>query len=312
MSIMKRIFLTILSVTLILLIGIMGYIGKIYYDVRATANKSYEAIERTDKSKAENHVDYKTGSPFSILLMGTDDGDLGRKGKGRTDTMIVATVNPKKELTTLVSIPRDTYTKIIGHGTYDKINHAYAYGGVPMAISTVENLLDIPIDYYAQIDLKGMKDLVNAVGGVEVNNPFSFSYEGTNFPIGKLHLNGEKALKYSRMRYDDPDGDYGRQMRQRQILIGIISQLKSLKTLTNYTDILKIIGNNMKTNISWTMIQNMFKQYRNALLNMKSDQLNGSGFIGDGTKGEKGISYQRINEKELTKIQKELQKQLSD
>lgn len=309
MSMVKRIFLSILAVMLIIVIGIIGYVGKIYFDVKATANESYEAIERTNGSK-NGSLDYESGEPFSILLLGTDSGDLGRTEQGRSDTMIVATVNPKKETTTLVSIPRDTYTEIVGHGTTDKINHAYAYGGVSMALSTVENLLDIPMDYYVQIDLKGMKELVDAVGGVDVNNAFSFNYEGTDFPIGKLHLDGEKALKYSRMRYDDPDGDYGRQKRQRQIITGILDQLKSVKTLTNYKDFLEIIGGNMKTDVPWNMMQNMVTQYRPALKNIKSDQLTGTGFTGDGATGEQGISYQKIEEKELARVQNELKEQL--
>lgn len=80
-----------------------------------------------------------------------------------------------------------------------------------MSIATVEKLLDIPIDYYVEMNLKGLKELVDAVGGIEVNNPFNFFYEKTYFSIGKLYLNGERALKYSRMRYEDPEGDYGRQ-----------------------------------------------------------------------------------------------------
>lgn len=309
MSMVKRIFLSILAVMLIIVIGIIGYVGKIYFDVKATANESYQAVERTNGKKNEN-LDYESGEPFSVLLLGTDSGDLGRTEQGRSDTMIVATVNPKKEATTLVSIPRDTYTEIVGHGTTDKINHAYAYGGVPMALSTVENLLNVPIDYYVQIDLKGMKELVDAVGGVDVNNTFSFNYEGTDFLIGKLHLDGEKALKYSRMRYDDPDGDYGRQKRQRQIITGILDQLKSVKTLTNYKDLLEIIGGNMKTDVPWNMMQRMVTQYQPALKKIKSDQLMGTGFTGDGVTGEQGISYQKVEEKELARVQNELKEQL--
>ncbi|MFN6834042.1 LCP family protein [Enterococcus hirae] len=301
---MKKIFLSILVSIFIIVIAIIGYVGKIYFDVKETANESYEVVDREVKTTK------KSGEPFSILLLGTDSGDLGRSDQGRSDTMIVATVNPDKETTTLVSIPRDTLTDIIGYGKKDKINHAYAYGGVPMAIATTENLLDISIDYYAQINLKGIKELIDFIGGVDVNNSFSFNYEGTNFPIGKLHLDGEKALKYCRMRYDDPNGDYGRQDRQRQVLTSILNELKSLNTLTNYNEILKIIGENMKTDISWEMIQTIFKHYRPALKEVESDQLKGTEFIGDGTTGEKGISYQKIEDEELTRIQNELKNQL--
>ncbi|PQD31121.1 LCP family glycopolymer transferase, partial [Enterococcus durans] len=154
------------------------------------------------------------------------------------------------------------------------------------------------------------QELIDFIGGVDVSNAFSFNYEGTDFPIGKLHLDGKKALKYCRMRYDDPNGDYGRQDRQRQVLTSILNKLKSLNTLTNYNEILKIIGENMKTDISWEMIQTIFKHYRPALKDVESDQLEGSGFIGDGTTGEQGISYQKIEDRELTRIQNELKNQL--
>lgn len=304
MLIIKKIFLSILISIVVIVIAIIGYAGKFYFDVKETANESYEVVDHESKTTK------KSGEPFSILLLGTDSGDLGRSGQGRTDTMIVATVNPNKETTTLVSIPRDTFTDIIGYGKKDKINHAYAYGGVPMAISTTENLLDISIDYYAQINLKGIQELIDFIGGVDVSNAFSFNYEGTDFPIGKLHLDGKKALKYCRMRYDDPNGDYGRQDRQRQVLTSILNKLKSLNTLTNYNEILKIIGENMKTDISWEMIQTIFKHYRPALKDVESDQLKGTGFIGDGTTGEQGISYQKIEDRELTRIQNELKNQL--
>ncbi|MBO1298673.1 MULTISPECIES: LCP family protein [unclassified Enterococcus] len=305
MSGRKKVFLSILTVLVLMTLGVVGYVGKIYFDIRATVNESYEASERI-----ETELDYLAGDPFSILLLGTDEGDLEREEHGRTDTMIVATVNPKKELTTLVSLPRDTYTEIIGQGFHDKINHAYAFGGISTSIATVENLLDIPIDYYAQIDLKGMKELVDLVGGVEVNNSFSFHYEGVDFPIGKLQLDGEDARKYSRMRYEDPDGDYGRQNRQRQILTGFLDQARSVNTLANYKEMLDVIGENTQTNISWETSQMLFRHYRTALNHVNSEQLTGVGFTGDGVTGEHGISYQMIAEEELTRIQNELKNQL--
>ncbi|HGF7723045.1 TPA: LCP family protein [Enterococcus faecium] len=179
-----------------------------------------------------------------------------------------------------------------------------------MSIATVENLLDIPIDHYVEINMKGMKDLVDAVGGVEVSNAFSFNYEESNFPIGKLHLNGEKALKYSRMRYDDPHGDYGRQDRQRRVISGIVDKMKSVNTLTNYSNLVDILGNNTKTDISWKTLQVLVTSYRSALTKITSDQLAGTGFTGDGVSGEKGISYQKVDAKELQRVRQELKRQL--
>lgn len=290
---------------------VVGYFGKIYIDIKRTANNSYESVERISDSKRKNYVDYAEGDPFSVLLLGIDSGDYGREDQGRSDVLIVATVNPQNKTTTLLSIPRDTYTDIIGKDKKDKINHAYAYGGVAMAIASVENLLDIPIDHYAQVDLKGIKEIVDLVGGIKVNNKFSFKYGATELPIGKLTLNGEEALHYSRMRYDDPNGDYGRQERQRQVIVGILNKVKSVDTLTNYDNVLQVLGNNFKTDFSWQTIISLFENYRVALTNIDSCQLLGEELIGDGVIGEEGISYQKIDEDELLKVKENLKEQLN-
>ncbi|WP_242589935.1 LCP family protein [Enterococcus sp. DIV0660C] len=310
MSTGRKVFLWILSILLIIIAGIAVYAGKIYFDVKSTADKTYATVDRITESKRDKAINYDAGDPFSILLLGVDTGDFGRTDQGRSDSIMVATVNPQKKKTTLVSIPRDTYTEIVGHGTSDKINHAYAFGGVAMSIATVENMLDIPIDHYAEINMKGMQELVDAVGGVDVNNKLTFSYDGTDFPIGKQTLNGSEAVKYARMRYDDPKGDYGRQDRQRQVISGIINKTKSVDTLTNYTNLLDALGNNAATDVSWDTIKVLATNYRDAFSTIRSEQLAGDSFTGDGTTGENGISYQRASSDELARIQKELKEQL--
>ena len=92
------------------------------------------------------------------------------------------------------------------------------------ALAIVSKYLDIPIDHYAAINLKGIQDLVDAVGGVTVNNDLAFAVDGTSFDIGQIELNGEEALAFVRMRYDDPRGDYGRQERQRIVIQGIMQK----------------------------------------------------------------------------------------
>ncbi|WP_317951459.1 LCP family glycopolymer transferase, partial [Rossellomorea marisflavi] len=172
-----------------------------------TAETMNEDIDRPRSDKRTEEVKFDKKHPFSVLLLGVDEraGD-----KGRSDTMIVVTVNPHEKTTKMLSIPRDTLVDIVGRGTRDKINHAYAFGGVEMSMDTVEEFLDIPIDYYAKINMEGFKDIVNAVGGVTVNNDFTFSSGGYTFNEGQLSLNGEKALAYTRMRKQDPRGDFGR------------------------------------------------------------------------------------------------------
>lgn len=126
------------------------------------------------------------------MLLGLDTGGLGRTEQGRSDTMMVVTVNPKQK-STIISLDRDIYTNIVGYGTVDKLNHAYAFGGVEMAMDSIEQLLDIPIDHYVTINLDGMEDLINAVGGIKVNNKIDFTLDGVHVPVGEQTLNGEKV-----------------------------------------------------------------------------------------------------------------------
>lgn len=216
----EKIFLIILAVLIVLVLAIVGVGAKLYLDLSHSIEKTYESVERTQGERTKP-VDLDKQESFSVLLMGIDTGDLGRVDQGRSDTMMVAIVSPEDKQTTIVSIPRDTYVDIVGRDTKDKINHAYAFGGAAMAMDTVQKYVDIPIDHYVSINMKGLKELVDAVGGIEVNNDLTFSQDGYDFTIGKITLNGDQALSYSRMRYEDPNGDYGRQERQRKIVEGV-------------------------------------------------------------------------------------------
>ncbi|MGM0113107.1 LCP family glycopolymer transferase [Enterococcus sp. DIV0187] len=298
----KKIFLTLLGILLAIILVIVGVGAKMYHDVKSTADDAYETVKRSGSEKRQ--VNLSEQEPFSVLLLGVDTGALGRTEQGRSDTMMVATVNPSTNESLLVSLPRDTYAEIVGHNTEDKINHAYAFGGAAMSMDTVEKLVDIPINHYITINMEGIEALVDAVGGIEVDNPFEFTYEGTTFPKGSQELDGELALKYSRMRYDDPNGDYGRQERQRQIITGVSKKVLSTNGLTNYQSILTTMGENVKTDLSFTDMRTLMGDYRAAFGNIKSDQMKGEGFMQD------GVSYQRIDPTELKRVQDELKAQL--
>ena len=275
-------------------------------DLSGSIQKTYESVERSqDEKKRENPVDLKKQESFSVLLMGIDTGDLGRVDQGRSDTMMVATVSPEDQQTTIVSIARDTYVDIVGHGTKDKINHAYAFGGPAMSMDTVQKYLDIPVDHYISINMAGLKELVDAVGGIEVNNDLTFSQDNYDFTIGKITLDGDQALAYSRMRHEDPNGDYGRQERQRKIVEGIAKKVLSFDGVSKYQDILSAVESNMKTDMSFDNMRTIALDYRDAFKTIKQDQLKGEGFMQD------GISYQRVSEEELNRVQTELKEQLN-
>ena len=284
----KKIFAIIFGIILVLFLAVVGMGAKLYWDVSKSMDKTYETVERSKKSQ----VNLNNKEPFSVLLLGIDTGDDGRVEQGRSDTTIVATVNPRDKQTTLVSLARDTYVDIPGQGKQDKLNHAYAFGGASLAMDTVENYLNIPINHYVSINMAGLKELVNAVGGIEVNNNLTFSQDGYDFTIGKISLDGEQALSYSRMRYEDPNGDYGRQERQRKVIEGIVQKVLSLNSVSNYQEIL-------------TDMKKIALDYRSAFGKVKQDQLQGTGFMQD------GVSYQRVDEQELTRVQQELKNQLN-
>ena len=297
----KKIFTIIFGIILVLFLAVVGMGAKLYWDVSKSMDKTYETVERSKKSQ----VNLNNKEPFSVLLLGIDTGDDGRVEQGRSDTTIVATVNPRDKQTTLVSLARDTYVDIPGQGKQDKLNHAYAFGGASLAMDTVENYLNIPINHYVSINMAGLKELVNAVGGIEVNNNLTFSQDGYDFTIGKISLDGEQALSYSRMRYEDPNGDYGRQERQRKVIEGIVQKVLSLNSVSNYQEILTAVSDNMKTDLSFDDMKKIALDYRSAFGKVKQDQLQGTGFMQD------GVSYQRVDEQELTRVQQELKNQLN-
>lgn len=280
----------------------------VFRDVRNSAQQTYEEIgeEQVVHPTRENGpVDTDSAQPFSVLLMGIDTGDIGRTEQGRSDTMMVLTVDPVEDEMTLVSIPRDTYTEIIGTGNMDKINHSYAIGGTSMTVNTVQNLLDIPIDYYVSVNMQGLQQIVNAVGGITVVPPLSFSQSGYQFVEGQpTHMDGQQTLAYARMRYEDPQGDYGRQARQRQVVQAILSEIASIESITNYRGILETISTNMKTNLSFGDMVNLFNEYQDVETDVDQIQLRGEGTHIN------GVYYDIIPQDHLAEVSAYLQDEL--
>lgn len=296
---LKKTIFILLGILVVLLVGATAFLGKTYFDVKNTANKVSKPVEgRVDTTNI------KDGEPFSVLLLGLDTGEFGRTDVGRSDTILVATVNPKENKTTLVSVPRDTRMEMVGHGTVEKAAHAYAYGQEKMALDSMEKFLDIPLDHYVWINMEGFEDLVNAVDGVEVNNKFEFEQDGHKFPKGKNKLNGEQALAYTRMRYEDPNGDYGRQVRQQEVIGSIADRALTFSGVTRYKQILKAIEDNMKTDLEPDEMFTIAKDYRNCFTKIDNETLHGNGETID------GLSYQVIPDEELARVQALLKQQL--
>ncbi len=214
-----------------------------------TISKITQDVGNRTEEEAQEIIE--NAKPINILLLGIDNGAYGRPTEdGRSDTMLLLTSNPTEKKAQLLSIPRDTYTEIVGMNYYDKINHAYAYGQAKMAINSVEKLFDTSIDFYMEINMSGLMEFVDAVGGIEVTSPLTFTYEGRSFEEGKKELlDGESALRFARMRYDDPEGDYGRQKRQRIVIEQLVKKMMSFNSITNFEKIMNAVSKNVKTDI---------------------------------------------------------------
>lgn len=259
---------------MVLLIGGGGYAFMVYKSLTDAVETMHQPIDREKSDKRPEKITLDKKEPFSVLMLGVDE----RSGdKGRSDTMIVLTVNPNDKSIKMLSIPRDTRTEIIGKGFEDKINHAYAFGNEEMSMATVENFLDIPLDYYIKVNMEGFKDIVDAVGGITVNSFLSFNQGGYQFTEGSNNLDGDAALAYVQMRKQDPKGDFGRQDRQRQIIQGVIKKGISINSLTNFDDIFGALGKNVRTNMTFAEMKNIQKNYRDAAGNIEQISISGNG-----------------------------------
>lgn len=307
----KKIILMFLSLLTVTVIGIGAYGLTILNQTTGTLSKTYKSFGNETNVIAEN-------KPMTILLMGVDTGNGSREDPwaGNSDTMILVTVNPRTKETTMTSLERDILTNVSSDGqtVQEKLNAAYAQGGAKLAIKTIQDLLNIHIDRYVMINMKGLIQLVDKIGGITVNNPFDFDisieenepeYTAKIAP-GRHEINGEQALVYSRMRYQDPEGDYGRQKRQRKVIKKIVEKVLSLNSLSHYKGIIDSVSDNMQTNIS--LDSNSLLQllgYKDALSTIHQYQLKGE----DATLADGG-SYQIVTSKHLLKIQNIIRKAL--
>ncbi|ETO40258.1 Cell envelope-associated transcriptional attenuator LytR-CpsA-Psr [Fructilactobacillus florum 8D] len=286
---------TIMAVMLLLSVCGVGFAYSQYNNAQSSFNDSYMAGGKD--SRDVNSI-LKNKKPFSILLMGTDTGELGRHDKGRTDSMILATVNPKTNKTYFTSIPRDTKVVVPGDSQpYEKINAAYTIGGPSSATEVVHKLLNVPVDFYAVVNMKGIKQMVSAVGGVDITPNLTFQYEGISVKKGKtVHMDGQTALQYTRMRHEDPLGDYGRQIRQRQVLQAVLKKGLAISSAPRYSEILKSMSKNLKTDLTFNDMMTVGFNYRDATKHVVENALQCDNATVD------GISYQVAPDHELLRV----------
>ncbi|GAA0337112.1 LCP family protein [Oceanobacillus oncorhynchi subsp. oncorhynchi] len=273
----------------------------VWNQVGKVVESMHSPLERDNDPERQDEINrlYSDSDAVNILLLGVDerDGDVGR-----SDTMILLSLNPRTDSMLMLSIPRDTYVNIPDRGM-DKINHAYAFGeaaqtggGTELSVETVEEAFDLPIHSYVRVNMEGFQQGIDALGGVTVQNSMAFSQDGHDFSEGNLTLNGEEALSYIRMRYEDSRGDMGRNERQRDVIVAAMDEAASFSSITKASNILDILGNNVQTDLDMKRLQTLFTDYSGTRNNVETMEMEGDGqTIG-------GVWYYVVPDEEFSRI----------
>lgn len=224
-----------------LLIFSILWTGIIYKLINDEAEYTGNFIQRIIKSPDE----------ITFLLLGVDTND-GSKSGSRTDTMMLFKVDKKTGKISVLSIPRDTRTRIRGRAQEEKINHAHAYGGPELSVKAVKDLLGIELEYYVKVDYQIVKEFVDLIGGVEVDVPMEI--KKYNIPKGVQVLNGEQALQFLRFRKGYQDQDLGRIRAQQQFIKAAAKQTLKISNVGKIPQMIKSYYNNVETNIPLDLI----------------------------------------------------------
>lgn len=264
-----------------------GLIEESNYNMILEENPNYEDLFKIiDKIKIITKIDNRDGNvnvtedTFNILISGIDTaGDISNVG--RSDVNIVLTINPKTKQILMTSIPRDYYVQLYNTTGYkDKLTHAGIYG-IDMSINTIEELLDININYYFRVNFTTLENIIDAIGGVDVYSEYSFvSYIGSyQFYKGYNHMNGNQALGFARERKTLPEGDISRAKNQQAVIDGIIRKLTSFSSITKYSNVINSLKDTFQTNMTNNNITSLIKMQLNdnASWNITSNVLSGTG-----------------------------------
>ncbi|CAH1854868.1 LCP family protein [Convivina intestini] len=305
------------------------------HQLQRTVAKTYESSNITHQRSLSTLL--KNKQPVNILLMGTDTGELGRTDRGRTDSIMLLTLNPQKGQVTLISIPRDIMVSIVGYEEYfpQKMNAAYAFGSTGATIKTMEAYLNVPIDGYALVNMGGLEKMVDNVGGVTIKSPLSFQYsqetahdhgpnlyrfhkdssnyehsndDGKTWSATRTSLTGDAALAFSRMRYDDPNGDYGRQQRQRIVLEALLKQATRPNVIFNQK-MMNSLSHSIRTDITFNQLLYLLQGYGQTKNNIQTEHMQGKGEAVQS--GGTAVNYEKVPESEKERITNLIRKQLN-
>ncbi|MEJ8548483.1 LCP family protein [Brevibacillus borstelensis] len=308
----KRRIVFLLIPILVLLFVSTGYAVDLYRKAAIMEEKAHQELQRGTVSPKRTEKKDALADSFSVLLMGVDDSEQRHKLYGeavRTDALLLATFNKKDRSVKLLSIPRDSYVYVPVEKKKDKINHAHAFGGVDGTVETVEGLLDVPVDYYVKLNFTGFMQIVDALDGIEVDVPISFTEQDSNdrpraikLKKGLQTLNGEEALALVRTRKIDSDMERGK--RQQLVLEAIFHKTLSFGSVTKYGALLEALGDNVKTNLRLSDLEAFYQFAKGSSVDIEKMQLKGSNLYLN------NIYYYKLDEQDLAEIRKTLQEHL--
>lgn len=250
-------------------------------NTRVVYQTSYK-VENTDKANAVSDI---TSKPFNVLISGSDTRG-GFDENGRSDVIMVATINPKTSTILLTSVPRDFYVTTACdaadgcmQGALDKITHTGIHG-TNTTKRTVEQLLGVEINYTFKVGFDTVTDLVDALGGVDVYVEPGYAVSTSTFSVheGTNHLDGQHALAYARERYSYTEGDRQRTKNQQQVLMGIVNEATKPSVITKYASIMDAMANTFSTTMSNEEISDLIKYQINNNPKWKMEQ-----YMVDGT-----------------------------
>lgn len=309
----KKLFWFVFFPVLLIAIVSSAYGGHLYKKAEQVFNNAF-FDDRGKSDLRDKRVDPRVDN-VSVLFIGVDTSEKrGLDENGRSDALMLATLNRDEKSIKLLSIPRDSYVYIREVGYETKINHAHSYGGPRATIETVEDLLEIPVDYYVRLDFEAFMEVVDALGGIEVEVPYTFTEQDSKdranairLEKGLQHLNGEEALALARTRKKDNDIERGK--RQQEIIKAIIKKASSGSSILKYDDVIEAIGSHMKTNMTFDEMKAFIDYGISRDLTVETLTIEGSDLRLPNSRG-KMIYYWKLDEVSLEEVKNKLKAHL--
>jgi polyisoprenyl-teichoic acid--peptidoglycan teichoic acid transferase len=306
----KRILYFVLVPILLIAFSAAGYGAYLYKKAETVFSESYTTLDGREKSdKREKQVDPMVDN-VSVLFIGVDESKNRNYGdSSRSDALMLATLNEKDKTVKLVSIPRDSYVYVPEVGYKTKINHAHAYGGPKATIETVEEVLDIPVDYYVKMNFYAFMDVIDALNGIKVDVPYELYEKDSDDENNAIHLqpgvqklNGEEALALARTRKLDSDIERGK--RQQEIIKAVVKKAASANSFSKYDDVIEAIGKNMETNMTFEEMKSFTNYGLSGKIDLETLSLEGADTYIE------GIYYWQLDDTSLANTSNELKDHL--